>query len=169
MKNPEDLFNLIKSMSKSEKRYFKISSVQNGPKEEKNYIKIFDAIDKQDVYNKNKLLKLFPEEKTIYALHAAKSYLYYLILRSLRNFHAGKSTDREIHELLDYVELLFEKQLYKQCLKVLKRASEIASKTEQFLHMLKIHHWKYKILREMQDVEDLKELLNTARPMSNSL
>ena len=161
MKSPEDLFHLIKSMSRSEKRYFKVSSAQNAFKEEKNYIKIFNSIDKQQVYNKDKLLKLFIEEKTINALHAAKSYLYYLILRSLRNFHAGKSTDREIHELLDYVELLFEKQLYKQCIKVLKRASEIALKTEQFLHLLKINNWHYKILREMQDVEDLKELLNT--------
>ena len=164
MKNPEDLFNLIKSMSKSEKRYFKVSSVQHGLKEEKNYIKIFDAIDKQEVYSENKLMKLFPGEKSTNALHAAKSYLYYLILRSLKNFHAGKSTDREIHELLDYVELLYEKQLYKQCLKVLQRASEVASKTEQFLHLLKISNWKYKILREMQVVEDLKEMLNTAPP-----
>ena len=149
-------------MSKSEKRYFKIFSAQHTAKEEKNYIKIFNVIDKQDVYNENKLLKLFSEEKTTNALHAAKSYLYYLILKALRNYHAGKSTEREIHELLDHIELLYEKQLYKQCLKVLQRVFEIASKTEHFLHLLKIYKWRYKILRETQDVEDLKELLNFA-------
>jgi len=44
MKPSTELFDLIKSLSKSEKRFFKLSSsLQTG---DKNYLKIFDAIDK---------------------------------------------------------------------------------------------------------------------------
>ena len=49
MKPSTELFNLIKSLSKSEKRFFKLSSsLQSG---DKNYLKIFDYIEEQNEYD----------------------------------------------------------------------------------------------------------------------
>jgi hypothetical protein len=49
MKPSNELHDLIKSLTKSEKRFFKLhSSLQAG---DKNYLRIFDAIDKQKVYD----------------------------------------------------------------------------------------------------------------------
>ena len=56
MKASGDLFTLIKSLTQTEKRYFKLfSSLQKG---DKNYVKLFDAIDRQKTY-KHMLYKAF--------------------------------------------------------------------------------------------------------------
>ena len=57
MKPSAELFDLVKSLSKSEKRFFKLSSsLQTG---EKNYLQIFDAIEKQPNYDEAALKKQF--------------------------------------------------------------------------------------------------------------
>ncbi len=49
MKPSTELYDLIKSLTKSEKRFFKLhSALQSGPK---NYLRIFEAIDKQKDYD----------------------------------------------------------------------------------------------------------------------
>jgi hypothetical protein len=51
MKSSDDLFQLVKSLSKSEKRYFKLHAVKEpdaGAKD--NYLPLFDGLDKMDVY-----------------------------------------------------------------------------------------------------------------------
>ena len=53
MKPSTELFSLIKSLSKSEKRFFKLNSaLQAG---DKNYLKIFDFIEKQNKYDEEDL------------------------------------------------------------------------------------------------------------------
>jgi hypothetical protein len=55
MKPSTELHDLIKSLTKSEKRFFKLhSSLQSG---DKNYLRIFDAIDKQKVYDEDAIKK----------------------------------------------------------------------------------------------------------------
>ena len=51
------LFDLVKSMTMSEKRYFKINSLKHVIGDSNDYIQLFDAIEKQDVYNEKLLLK----------------------------------------------------------------------------------------------------------------
>jgi len=49
MKPSNELFDLIKSLSKSEKRFFKLqSSLQSG---DKNYVRLFDCIDRMEEYD----------------------------------------------------------------------------------------------------------------------
>ena len=74
-----DLFHLIQAMTKSEKRYFKLfSSFQSGNKV---YIRLFNAIVKQENYDEEKLKK----QLKISAFPTVKTYLYNLIMRSLRS------------------------------------------------------------------------------------
>lgn len=57
MKPSTELHDLIKSLNKSEKRFFKLhSALQSGPK---NYLKIFEAVDDQEVYDEELLKKKF--------------------------------------------------------------------------------------------------------------
>ena len=63
MKPSTELFDLIKSLTKSEKRFFKLaSSLQTG---DKNYLKIFDAIDRQSNYDENTIKGQFKNETFI--------------------------------------------------------------------------------------------------------
>ena len=74
MKPSTELFSLIKSLTKSEKRFFKLnSSLQSG---DKNYLKLFDYIEKQNSYNEEKLKNNFKGEKFILHLPSEKNHLY---------------------------------------------------------------------------------------------
>ena len=54
----EGLFELIKSLSKSEKRYFKLISSRHTIGDENNYVRLFDYIAKQDEYNEEDYYRL---------------------------------------------------------------------------------------------------------------
>lgn len=140
-----ELFELIKSLSKSEKRYFKLTStLQRGSK---NYMKLFDAIEAQSEYDEESIKKAFKNSTFIKHLPSEKSHLYNLILKSLRAFHADKSAASQLHEQLKNIELLYNKALYKECSKFIKRAKKLAYKYEKFYYLLDILSWE-KILVE---------------------
>ena len=54
MKTSDNLFKLVKSLSKSEKGYFKKYANFHVRNEQNNYTKIFDAIDNQKEYDEKK-------------------------------------------------------------------------------------------------------------------
>ncbi|MBK6611564.1 MAG: hypothetical protein IPG29_11960 [Sphingobacteriales bacterium] len=63
MQKSEPLFDLIKSLTKSEKRFFKIYSSRHVIGNENNYVKLFDAINQQPIYNETALLQRFKNTK----------------------------------------------------------------------------------------------------------
>ena len=58
----ESLHELIKYLSKSEKRYFKIVSSRHTIGEENNYILLFDYLERQEIYDEEKLFEYFKGE-----------------------------------------------------------------------------------------------------------
>lgn len=145
MKPSTELFQLIKSLSKSEKRYFKLSSsLQSG---EKNYMKLFDEIESQSEYNEAEIKIKFKKENFINHLPSEKNHLYNLILKSLRGFYSDKSAAAVLQEQLRNIELLFNKALYKECSKIIKKAKKIAYDNEKFYFLLDLIDWE-KILVE---------------------
>ena len=90
-KTPSDsLFRLIRSMSKSEKRHFKLYSSRHSV-EENNYQKLFDAIDRQKNYDEEFILKKFSKETFTNRFPITKKRLYETVLRSLDAFHSQSS------------------------------------------------------------------------------
>ena len=145
MKPSTELFNLIKSLSKSEKRYFKLSSsLQSG---EKNYMKLFDAIEAQEYYDENAIKNKFKKETFIQHLPSEKNHLYNLILKSLRGFYSDKSAAAMLQEQLRNIELLFNKALYKECSKLIRKAKKMAYDYEKYYFLLDLIDWE-KILVE---------------------
>ena len=59
MKAKDSIHELIKSLTKSEKRYFKLMSSRHTIGEENNYIVLFDFIEKQEEYDEDVLFKTF--------------------------------------------------------------------------------------------------------------
>lgn len=146
MKPSSELFDLIKTLSKSEKRFFKLnSSLQSG---DKNYLKLFDYIEKQSSYNEDALKKHFAEEKFIKHLPSEKNHLYKLILKSLRNFYADHSVKSQLRQEIKNVELLYKKALYKECAKFVKRAKKIAIEFEKFYYLFELISWEKKLMEE---------------------
>lgn len=105
VKVSENLHQLIHSLSKPEKRYFKYSS-RHIIGEQNNYVKLFDAIDKQKVYDEAILLKQFKKEIFIRQFSIAKSRLYDAILRSLDAYNSDSSIDSQLKNMLHYAKIL---------------------------------------------------------------
>ena len=146
MKKKDNLFQLIKSLSKSEKRFFKIYSERHVIGERNNYVRLFDALDRQKKYNEQAILKKFANEKFIRRLAVAKSYLYELILKSMNMYHAQNSIDAQIRELLGNVQFLYEKSLYSQADKLVNKAKKMVNDYEKWSFLVEIFRWEKKLL-----------------------
>ena len=130
--NNDPLFQLIKSLTKAEKRYFKLHATTQKATEDVKFIKLFDLIDKQKEYNESKILD---KEQTIknQQLSNLKAHLYKQILKSLRSFNSDEDIDLQTRELLDHSTILYNKCLYGQCVKMLERAKHTAEKYDKNL------------------------------------
>jgi hypothetical protein len=137
----EDLFLLIKCLSKPQKRYVHLfASIYSG---DKVYLKLFDVIDRQKKYNEAAIKKKFRTERFIKQLTRTKYYLYQMILKSLRNYRTQENVEKELREYIDDIEFLFSKQLYKQCQKIAEKAKVLAEKFESIPNLLEILKWEY--------------------------
>ena len=97
------LFVLIKSLSKSEKRYFRLQPMA----EDGQHRILFDAMEKLSSYDEDKLLKLLKGSPITDAISIAKNRLYHTILKSLASFH-HKATARLQLELNEWKERILE-------------------------------------------------------------
>jgi hypothetical protein len=152
----DPLFLLVHSLSKSEKRYFKLFCQHNG--RDNDYLRLFAEVEKQETYDEAAIKERFAGEKFISQLHVAKHYLRHQILKCLRNYHAKISREAMIHDLLRNVEILFQKELYGLCATELQKAEGLARQYEQFAQLVDIHNWKRK-LEQAQRPSNIKGLL----------
>lgn len=159
MAKNDELHVLIHSLSRSEKRYFKLFCGREASGG--NYLKLFDEIDRQAVYKEAAIKKKFAKEKFVTQLHVTKHYLRNLILKSLRNFHSGISKDAELKDLLRNVEILFNKELFGLCETELKRAESIALKYELISGYVEVKSWMRKLeqAQEPHHYAKFRELL----------
>lgn len=116
----ENLLDLIKSLSKSEKRNFKLYAQRNSSGKLK-FLELFDALDKTKVYNEKLILNQIPSIKKT-QLSNLKSNLYKQILKSLRLSHVSADERAALRESIDFSRVLFNKGLYAQSLKILEKA-----------------------------------------------
>ena len=157
-KASDNLHKLIKSMTKPEKRYFKVFSSRHVIGDQNNYQILFDAIDRQEDYDEEKLLKKFRNEAFINRFSIAKSRLYQSILRSLDAFHANSSVEAQLKRQLHCAEILYNKSLYDQSFKLLRSARKVAQKHDKTTTLLEIGKWEKRLLEKdgYDNVDDKK-------------
>ncbi|MBC8045570.1 MAG: hypothetical protein H7Y00_02110 [Fimbriimonadaceae bacterium] len=126
MNATDDLHRLIESLSPSEKRYFKLFTVRQGLKDEKNYILLFDLIDKEDEYDEEKIKKKLKKTTPVKVLPQLKNYLLNLIMRSMRIYRSETNVSNTIFELLQDEQFYKDRGLYDLHIKALKKAKDIA-------------------------------------------
>jgi hypothetical protein len=76
MKPSNSLFILIKSLTKSEKRYFKRFCTIYSKERQNNYLLLFNAIAEQKEYDELQIKSKFRNEKFVKQLNVLKVYLY---------------------------------------------------------------------------------------------
>lgn len=157
----KQLVQLIFSLTKSEKRYFKINA--SVVKTNTSLIKMFDLIDSQkSIKDVDVMKKLNIPSKS--NLSVMESRLQTLILKHLRGYHSNTSQEIELHHLLVEIEILYTKRLYKNCAKCILKAKKIAANCDNHLALLNILKWESLIEKEqgkylIQSQNKLKEIV----------
>ncbi len=154
----ELLYELIHSLTRSEKRHFKLS--HQHPERDQQYLKLFDFLDQQDAFDQGKLKRWSKQYFSDNQLAVVKNQLRHLIYQDLRNFHSG-SKKAVVKDILRNIEILFNKELYRHCKKELHRAQQIASDYELYLDLLEIHNWERRLHQNEfpQDHEGLQQIV----------
>jgi hypothetical protein len=135
--SPDSLFQLVKSMTKAEKRYFRLYVGGQNQKADAKFIQLFNLLDKQEVYDEKDILKKATEIKSS-QLPNVKAHLYRELLTCLRLLYSTRDPYTQIREQIDYARLLYNRGLYLQSLKVLERAKTLAQEDSHFILNLEI-------------------------------
>ena len=133
----DPLFDLIKSLTKTEKRHFRLFVNRSRNTDEVKFIKLFDAMESMKVYDDLSILQKVPSIKKV-QFSNQKAHLYRQILSNLRHYHAGQNIDIQLRESLDHSKILYNKGLYKQALKVLDKSKILAKKCKYYIIELEI-------------------------------
>lgn len=133
----KDLYDLIKSLTKSEKRFLKLYATASHL--EKSLIELFELIEKKDNYGDLFTDGSKQEVKANTKLnnqHAEQ--LYEFILQCLRSFHVESNASFIIKDEITNILNLFDKAQYKQCRKILNKQKLEAYKYERFHFILEL-------------------------------
>jgi hypothetical protein len=136
-RSADTVFQLIRSLQKSEKRNFKLYITRNSSNEDLKIIQLFDALDKMEEYDEDILLKKLPAIKK-QQLPNTKAHLYKELLASLRLLKNVQDIDIQLHEQLDYARILYNKGLYHQSLRILDKLKLHAKAENQVAFLIQV-------------------------------
>ena len=125
----DSLFLLVKSLTKSEKRQFKLYVGRLGVNSDSKFLSVFTVLDKMSTYDETAILKSTAVKKQ--QLANVKAHLYKQILISLKLNPSHQNIRSQIREQLDFASILYHKGLYKQSLKILDKAKDAAIVNEE--------------------------------------
>jgi hypothetical protein len=129
-RSSDELFGLIKSLSRAEKRNFKLFTSRNTGSGDLKIVQLFDAFDKMEEYDEAAFLKKNKTLKTE-QLPNLKAHLYRQILSSLRVLRDDNNIEIQLYEQQEHARILYNKGLFQQALKVLARIKEAARQYHQ--------------------------------------
>lgn len=138
------LFGLIQSLTKAEKRNFKLYIRRLQKEGEVKFFRLFVILEKWETYDEA-LLREELKIRTPHQLSNLKRNLYQHILTSLRLIRIKQDLDIQIRELINYAQILYGKGLYLQALRILDKAKNKASDHHQDLLHLEIVEFEKRI------------------------
>jgi hypothetical protein len=148
----DQLFQLIQSLSKTEKRYLRIHASQHVRGDENNYLKLYDAINKQQTYDENALVNFLKLDKNKFAV--TKNYLYNFILDELISFHDEKSPQHDLYKQLRQAEVLYDKHLIEQAKRIVDKLKKRANDLEDFYLYSRALELEIKMIHLLNNVQE---------------
>mgnify|MGYP005984491927 CR=1 FL=1 len=123
------LFVLIKSLTTSEKRQFKLYVNRLGINVDAKFLLLFSEMDKMKEYDESIIIE--KKISTKQQLSNLKAHLYKQVLVSLRMNPSHQNYRIQLREQLDFANILYQKGLYKQALKILDKAKQAALELDE--------------------------------------
>ncbi len=157
-----DLFELIKSLTKSEKFYFK-KNISLATVDNKIYLKLFHLIDKSKNYDEKELIFQINYSKKVKAFAVLKHYLYTQIINTVTQKIDNTDLETKTIQHLQQLNFLASKGLYTQYNKLWNKTYIDAKNKELFelkyllrtqLHNLKINLFVHSNQKEIKHIID---------------
>jgi hypothetical protein len=127
----ETIYSLIGSMTKSEKRYFRmISDLQKG---DKDYLVLFNELEAAETFTPavhEKLKSRFPGG----SIEPIRKHLYKVLMKSLRQFESDKDFEGRVINLIQDSRILYNKGMVKLSLEQLEKAKLLALEGQKFIY-----------------------------------
>ncbi|MDP9959632.1 hypothetical protein [Chryseobacterium lathyri] len=123
------LFVLIKSLTTSEKRQFRLYVNRLGINVDAKFLLLFSELDKMKEYDEQIIIE--KKISTKQQLSNLKAHLYKQILVSLRMNPSHQNYRIQLREQLDFANILYQKGLYKQALKILDKTKQSALELDE--------------------------------------
>lgn len=161
-KTPSDkLFQLVKSLSSAEKRYFRVFTNSLSSSSSK-YMTLFEAIEAQEHFDDEALRKAVYGDEPIASrkFSELKSYLYQLLVKCLVSYDEQSSIDYKLKSLLLGVRSLFRRSFFEDCKELLAKARKLAEAYEHFPSLIEIAEWEKRIAYAQTDIAGLDRILN---------
>lgn len=150
MKNPSaDIFQLIQSLTKSEKRYFKLFATRHYDKDNQ-YLRLFEAIDAQLTYQESELVPLFSAKKSPAHFAVLKKQLYETLLEALHHYDEFNNPEQQLAKGVHYSNLLLRRGLLEQCKKQLIKYKQLAYKLEKFELLIELIEIEKRLASKLQ-------------------
>ncbi|MCB9232167.1 MAG: hypothetical protein H6581_10915 [Bacteroidia bacterium] len=172
MEQGKELFFLIKSLKKSEKRYFKRFSEFGSGKKTTQSTQLFDLIEKMDSWNESQLEASLPAGMLPNQLPVLQTRLFELILRTLRMTQDPEDIDRQLRLLLADIEILLEREIYPAAEKKLRKAILLAQKFGRKEILLELYRQEYNLFltsnqpgTDQKALNQLPERIKTAQSL----
>ncbi|MEO1259754.1 MAG: hypothetical protein AAFZ15_13260 [Bacteroidota bacterium] len=151
MGKSDALFQLVRSLNGTEKRYFKTFYSKQQYNQDRKFLLLFDRMVEmcsQESYDEALLLKNLRGAIDEEHLPYEKNYLYQAVLKSLRNYHAAKTPALKLKELMIDISLLYEKGLVADSFKHIRRAKKLALKYDFRLPLLELILMERRLIRQ---------------------
>lgn len=157
MKSPH-VYDLIQTLSKAEKRFFRLFSRSVGGQAEMGYLDLFDILENMETYQEAELLEQVSDRSYSGHISTTRNRLFNQILRSQRALKAGRSVDSQLRMVLEEVEILYQRGLYKPSEKKVRKALKLARKYEKESLMLDLLDWYWR-LKQKDGIDEQKRSL----------
>lgn len=161
------LFDIIHSLTKAEKRYFRLYTKGNVLAQNKNYLKLFDIILGQKENDEKQIKKELLAYSAKVNYNFAKSYLKSIVIECLVNMNAGTSVDSKLVQMISTVKMLRKKLFIRQSNSILKKAEKLAVQAEQFGHLHEIYTLQSRGLNTPADLSVLEKKVNLNKKADN--
>lgn len=141
--NPDHLIQLILSLTKAEKRYFRLyTNLQSG---EKNYLRLFDLINKG--LPSDEIYRLYCQEENKSNFDMAAKHLYRVIMDCLVHLRKKEDVQAAIFNYITKADILFERELFEEAFNQLDKAKSLAVTYENDPLLLLIRRTELKYLQ----------------------
>ena len=134
MQKAEALILLVNSMTKSEKKFFRMSSKRRSKTPD--YMALFDLIDNKKVIDSSKLRELFLSERKASSFDATAKYLYRIIIDKLLILREKQDSYYSLFSNIMKARILFEKSLYEEAFDLLESTIKDARNYENYYALM---------------------------------